>query len=276
MNLMSALSLPVAPLHQRAEGEIDIVLRPSNGRTRLVRFYQQGCLKARCLQIGAEVEIVSINISGGIAGGDVISTGFQVGSGGRAVFTTQAAERIYRSHGDKARVKTCLKVERGAYLAYLPQETILFDGFALDRALEIDLAEGAICVGVESIVFGRMAMGETLKSGYLHDRISVRREGRLIWRDSAKVEGDFSTQFGWAGIGGQARAVASMFAAGLDIAAIFPRLKDVLAGHAAGLSVQDNMVVLRLLATDMAALRRVVTAVLAILRDGALPRVWQS
>ncbi len=276
MNFMPARSLPVASLHQRAEGRLDVALVASNGRTRLARFYQEGCLKARCLYAEGTPEVVSINISGGIAGGDVMDTGVALGPGANAVFTTQAAERIYRALGEASRITTRLKVGPNAHLAYLPQETILFDGFALDRTLEIDLMAGATCIGVESLAFGRLAMGEVLKSGDLRDRISVRRNGRLIWRDAARIEGNLFSRLDQPGIGGCARAVASLFAIGPDVGGFLPRLREVLGGHVAGVSTHGDIMLLRLLAPETTTLRRAVVAALTVLRNGALPRVWQS
>lgn len=273
---MPAHSPTVAPLHQRAEGRLDIALQARSGHTRLARFYQAGCLKARCLNAEGTAEIVSINISGGIAGGDIVDTKLELAEGGSAVFTTQAAERVYRALGEPARVTTRLTVGSDAHLAYLPQETILFNGFALDRTLEINLAGGAVCVGVESLVFGRLAMGEVLENGVLSDRISVRRDGCLIWRDVAMAEGNLSALLNQSGIGGQAGALATMFAAGGKTTGLLPRLKDVLGGHLAGVSTDGDITVLRLLAAETSVLRRAIVAVLAVLRNGALPRVWQS
>ena len=51
--------------------------------------------------------------------------------GTKAVLTTQACEKIYRSNGPDADVETRLHVEEGAALAWFPQETILFDGSRL-------------------------------------------------------------------------------------------------------------------------------------------------
>jgi len=48
-------------------------------------------------------------------------------------------------------------------IGMVTQETILFDRCALDRRLEVDLADGAWFLGVESLVFGRAAMGEAVE-----------------------------------------------------------------------------------------------------------------
>ena len=71
-------------------------------------------------------------------------------------------------------------MEDGASLEWLPQETILFDRCALDRRLEIDLAADARFLGVETLVFGRTAMGERVREGYLRDLIRVRQGGQPL------------------------------------------------------------------------------------------------
>ena len=87
---------------------------------------------------------------------------FTVRPGARASIAAQAAERFYRAlPGDApSRLRTRIAVEAGAAAEWLPQETILFDRCALDRRLELELAEDAWFLGVESLVFGRAAMGE--------------------------------------------------------------------------------------------------------------------
>ncbi len=258
---------------QRAQGRLDLVLRAHGPHTRLWRFYQQGCLKAR-LPRGPGCELVALNISGGIAGGDALETALELEQGANAVFTTQAAERIYRALAEPARVTTRLRVGQGARLAYLPQETILFDGFSLCRTLDIDLAETSEFLGVESLVFGRLAMGEQLRAGRLDDRITLRRGGGLLWQDITRLQGDIAAQLDRPGVAGGARAVASIFAVGFG--ARLTALREALAGAQAGASCFEDVLLARILAPDAATLRRVMVKALCALRGGELPRVWQG
>ena len=95
-------------------------------------------------------EAITINISGGIASGDSLATDIEIGAGAAVSITSQAAERIYRALDFlPARLQTTITLGAGAMLDYLPQETILFDGFALDRSLDIELAEDADFLGVK-------------------------------------------------------------------------------------------------------------------------------
>src|SRR6185503_14214326 len=47
-----------------------------------------------------------------------------------------------------------------AWLEWLPQEAILFDGARLRRQTEVNVAPGGQFLGCEMIVFGRLARGE--------------------------------------------------------------------------------------------------------------------
>lgn len=256
---------------QRARGRLDLCFT-HNGTTRLSRFYQEGCLKAR-LPRGPGVEAVALNISGGIAGGDALETALELAPDAEVTFTTQAAERIYRALEAPARIRTRLTVGAGAVLHYLPQETVLFDGFGLDRALDIELASGAAFLGIESLVFGRLSMGEVLRGGILRDRISLRRGGMLRWQDSTRLEGDITAQLDRPGIAAGARAMASIFAAG---ACELDALRAALADAHAGASIIGDVMLARILAPDAATLRRIVVKALGVLRPGPLPRVWQG
>lgn len=274
MNFVPArLDATVAP--QRARGRLDLAFSHDGTCTRLDRFYQEGCLKAR-LPRGPGVEAVALNISGGIAGGDALDTALALAPHAAATFTTQAAERIYRALEAPARIRTRLAAGAGATLHYLPQETILFDGFHLDRVLDIDLAVGAEFLGVESLIFGRLAMGEVLREGCLHDRILLRREGALLWQDSTRLDGDIASWLDRPGIAAGARAVASIFATGPGMVERLDGLRAALAGAHAGASWTGEILLARILAPDAAALRRIVAKALAVLRPGPLPRVWQG
>ncbi|MFX5484683.1 urease accessory protein UreD, partial [Acinetobacter baumannii] len=80
------------------------------------------------------------------------------GEGTRLTLTTAAAEKVYRAPEAPARLDISLKGASGAHLAWLPQETIMFDRAKMLRTIDIDLAENASLLLCESVVFGRAAM----------------------------------------------------------------------------------------------------------------------
>jgi urease accessory protein len=285
MNVMTEISLPLCPVRpQRAIGRLALSFRadPVRGRTRIERFYQEGCLKARLPrpeQAGI-CEAVLMNISGGIAGGDELTTSIHLGDHARACIAGQAAERVYRALGDDpAAVNTAITLGQGAQLDYLPQETILFDGFRLRRQLEIDMEEDARYLGVESLVFGRRAMGECLRTGMLRDRILLRRGGRTLLNDMIRLEGDVQTQLARPALANGAGAMATLLYAAPDAPAWLAPMRAVLAGTPceAGASIVQGVLLARLLAPSSDVLRAALVAILRLCRNGsAPPRVWQS
>ena len=89
-----------------------------------------------------------------------------------------------------------LKVGAGGTLAWLPQETILFDQVRLRRSIEVDLAPDASLLLAEGVVFGRSAMGETLAQGRFFDRWRVRRGGALVFAESLRLEDAIAERLG--------------------------------------------------------------------------------
>lgn len=267
---------------QRAQGELRLSLRCRDGATVLDRFYQSGCLKARLPRPAAQgwTDIVTMNNSGGIAGGDRLDGAFELAAAVRATIATQAAERYYRipAGGAPATVRTRIALGEGAAAEWLPQETILFDGSAMDRCLDVELSDCSWFLGVEALVFGRAAMGESVRAACICDAIRVRRNGRLVWRDAVRIDGDIDAVLRRAAVANGARAAASLFYVAPDaerrIDAVRAALQE--APAESGVSVWNGMLVARLLASGAAPLRRAVIAALGALRDGRpLPRVWQ-
>ncbi|HEY0418645.1 MAG TPA: urease accessory protein UreD [Acetobacteraceae bacterium] len=272
---MSAAASPSS--HQRAFGELRITLRRRGPATVLADLRQEGCLKARFPRPVGWVEAVTLNTSGGVAGGDVLRTALQVGDGAQASFAAQAAERFYRAlPGDPpAQLRTTLGIGPGAQAEFLPQESILFDRCALDRALHVEMAEDAWFLGVESLVFGRALMGETLRQARLRDLIRIRRGGRLILHDAIRLDGEAARVLARKASAGGARAMATLVHVAPEAEAKLDRLRVAWDGRQAGASAWNGMVVGRVVAEDGASLRAAAVAGLQALRaDRPLPRVW--
>ena len=251
---------------QRAKGEAVVALGPD----RLVRLRTEGSAKAILPGGHAGREVVFLNTSGGLTSGDHLRYALDVQ--GRAVATTQTAERAYRAAGTSARMDVRLSVGAGGWLDWLPQETILFDRSSLDRRTVIDLAPGSGCLALEAVVLGRAAMGETVRDLRFRDRREIRRKGATVWLDPLGL--DASALEGTATLNGL-RAFAS-----LVMTEEFPleTLRRVLdeTGVAGAASAFDGRTTIRLMAADGWPMRRQIARLLHLLRRGQpLPRVWQ-
>jgi urease accessory protein len=267
---------------QRAQGKLVMGFKRTGAVTRIDTLFQQGALKARLPrpQDATLCEAVTLNISGGVAGGDQLDTVVTLAPGAQVALASQAAERIYRALGPAARIRTRLAVHDGARLDYLPQETILFDRCALDRALEIDLYGEAEFIGVETLLFGRRAMGETVQSGALRDQIRLCRDGHLVFQDMTRLEGEIAAQLQRRAVAGGANAVAGLIIAGPGAEEKLEPLRaklDAAPGIIAGASTFEGIIFARLLAPDGASLRQCLLSALETCRGTRkLPRVWQG
>ena len=168
----------------RVQSRVALTVKASGGRSRRGHVYEDGALRVR-FPNGDDLEAVVINTAGGIAGGDKFSFEVDVGEGAALTVTTAAAEKTYRSLGDPATVDVKLNVGTGGSLYWLPQETILFNAARLRRGIEADVAEGAKLLMIESVVFGRTAMDESVTQGSHCDSAAdagERGAGRCIAR----------------------------------------------------------------------------------------------
>ncbi|WP_428531124.1 urease accessory protein UreD [Rhodopila sp.] len=266
-------------LLQRAVGELHVAFKRFGAETVLQDLRQVGCLKARFPRrvTPGWIDMVMLNTGGGVAGGDRLDVSVDVAPGCQATLSAQSADRFYRALVADApsQVRTRLTVEADAALEWLPQETILFDRSALDRRLEIDLADNARFLGVETVVFGRTAMGERVQQGWLRDLVRLKRSGELLLHDAVRIDGPIDELLRRTAIGAGAVASATLIYAAPDAAARLDAVRAALGAADAATSVWNAMLVARILGADSASVRATVIAVLATLRDDRpLPRVW--
>jgi urease accessory protein len=265
----------------RAQGELRLGFKRRGELTVLDTLYQQGCAKARLPNVEEDgwKSAVAINTSGGLTGGDRLAISVDWREGARALVAGQAAEKIYRSMSGVAQVRTRLTVDAGAQAEWLPQETILFNRAALDRDTIVTLMPDSRFLGVEAVVLGREAMGESVQQGFLRDAWRIDRGGKLIYADVIAVEGDIARRFARIAIAGGARAFASIIHVAPDADSKLEAVRasiETLEDAQAGASSWDGMLAVRVLARDGEALLAAVRRALEPLREGrALPRVWK-
>jgi urease accessory protein len=261
----------------RAVGRIDLAVKAHNGVTRLARVHEAGSLRVRCPNTtSSEMEAVILNTAGGVAGGDKLDLGIAAGAGARLVITTAAAEKVYRTFGPEATIGVTLDVAAGAALAWLPQETILFNRARLSRSIDVSLAPDARLMLAEAIVFGRSGMGEAVEEGALFDRWRVRRGGKLIYAETVRLDGAIAAKLAAPAVAKGGIAVATvLIVPGNDASVAAIRALDGRFAGEVGASAWNGIAAARLCATDGATLRHDLTHVMTVVR-GSLPRIWTN
>ena len=261
---------------QRAHGAVRARFAAFGGSTSPRELYQDGSAKLRLpRRYDTSVEAVLINTAGGLTGGDEFSTSVAAEANTQVTVTTQAHERVYRSAGGNAEIRTDLSVGDGGRLFWLPQETIIFDGARLGRTYSVDVDENASFLAIEGIILGRAAMGETVRQGFLHDRWRVRRSGELVFADDLHLDGDIAALAARDVVLSGNAAFATVVYVGSDADRYLDRLRAIV-GDAGGASSFDGKLIARIVAGSGQMLRRVLSEAVALLAVDGVPRVWQQ
>ena len=101
---------------QRSRGDARVELVHASRGTVLSDLRQKGSAKAFLPRTdGDRPEVVFLNTSGGLTGGDTLHYGLALGEGARAVGATQTAERGYRAISGAAQVTVDLSVGADAH-----------------------------------------------------------------------------------------------------------------------------------------------------------------
>jgi len=260
----------------RAQGAVRFDVRCQDGITRRGRLHESGSLRVRFPSPEDDgLSAVLVNTAGGIAGGDRFDIAISAGEAARLTLTTAAAEKVYRAPDAAAQLDISLKAASGARFAWLPQETILFNGAKISRRIDIDLAEDASLLLCEIVVFGRAAMGERMERGEFVDRWRLRRGGKLVFAETVRLDGDIGAKLERPAIakGGVAIATALIVPGDEAVVERIRQAADSFGGEV-GISAWNGFAMARFCAQDAARLRVDMMTVLGRASPSPLPRLW--
>lgn len=269
----------VQPVLQRVAARGDLSARHAEGRTRLQRLFQEGAAKIRFpAGEGDPLEAILINTAGGLTGGDRIAWSVEVGENASVSITTQACEKVYRTPGGRAEATCSITVAPGGRVAWLPQETIVYDRSAFRRRLDVELGTGAEALLLEATVFGRLAMGEVVRLAEFRDRWRIRAEDRLVHAEEFAVGPDVVATLAPRAATGGATAMATLLLVAPDAADRLDRARAIIGdgGGASAWSVgPTGKLLARLVAEDAYRLRARLCPLVALLNGQAgLPKTW--
>jgi urease accessory protein len=132
------------------------------------------------------------------------------------------------------------------------------------------------------LVFGRAARAESFARGFLHDSWRIEREGRLIWVDALRLEGDVAAKLraplAFAGAG----ALATALYVGADTPAHLPLARELTeSGRSRGAAtIVNGVLIARFLGPRADLVRGDLARYIAALRAAAgglpnhPPRIW--
>jgi urease accessory protein len=260
----------------RAVGRIALSVRHVAGASRPERVHEAGMLRVRFPNAARRdtLDAVIVNTAGGLAGGDRAEIAMTAAAQARLTVTTAAAEKIYRSLGPDTQIAVKLEADAGATLAWLPQETILFDRMRLRRTIDVALARDSNLLMAEAVVFGRSAMGERVTSGSFVDRWRVRVDGALVFADAIHLDGEIAKLLERRAVtsGGVAAATVLKIPGDDQTVAAVRAVEPACSGEV-GVSTWNGLMIARLVAPTDAALRGDLLRILTALSTTP-PRLW--
>lgn len=251
-----------------------LVAKRRDAGTVIADLRQSGSMKALFPRVrGDALQAVFLNTAGGLTGGDVMQIDVTAQADAHVVMSSQAAERAYRAQpGQIAKLHVTLAAGPAGRIDWLPQETILFDAAALDRRMTVHLAQDATALLVEPVIFGRAAMGEVVHDLHFTDHWRVHRDGALVFADAVRICGDADALLMRRAVAAGAGAMATVLFAAPQAAAF----ADLNLPENCGASlIADDLLLVRLLAADGFALRRVLVPLVETLSAAPIPRVWR-
>ena len=262
--------------------QLELDLQRRGMRTALAYRKQRGPLAVQrpFYPEGEVCHLYLLHPPGGVVGGDRLEIAGEVQAEAAALVTTPGATKFYRSGGADASQRQRLTVRGCGSLEWFPQENIFFPGARAALETQVHLESGARFMGWEIQCLGRPANEETFHRGSLTLQVQIYRDGipllleRLHVRDGEDLAGAASLR-GFP-------VTASFLAAGVSVDSrerVRELLTDVQPG-AAGVTLLDDLLVVRYLGASTEAARRLFVKVWTLLRPALLnrpacpPRIW--
>jgi len=135
---------------------------------------------------GGAAWVFASTYGGGLVDGDAVVIDVTVERGGRAMLSTQASTKIYRS-GKGTSLTVRASVERAATLVVLPDPNVCFAGSSYAQTQRFSLEQGASLVCLDWMTSGRRARGERWAFRDYRSRLSIESAGQVICHDAVTL-----------------------------------------------------------------------------------------
>jgi urease accessory protein len=270
-------------------GRLELGFEEVGGETRLSRRKHEGPLRVQraLFPEGPSVpHVLVLHPPGGVVGGDRLEISVDMGFRARALITTPAAQKLYRSAGPEAQQLNSLKLRRDAELEWLPGENIAFDGAVVRSATRVALEQGSAFIGWEISCYGCPSSGVSFERGRLEQRFQIFRGDEPLLIERTLVSGDASVRSGpWALRGNP--VLAALYAVPREPSEM-DALVRLLREHTHSTNVTNavtslgELIVVRASGSHVEPVRELLVASWRALRprlfgrDAVIPRIWAT
>ncbi len=170
---------------------------------------------------------VILHPPGGVAGGDSLKMDVTLADKSQVLLTTPGATKWYKSAGRLASQNLFFQLAEQSQMEWLPQENIIFNGAQVSLNTDISLAADARLATWEIVSMGRRASGETWQQGQFRQCLTIKRQQRLIWKETTVMGPDSKVLSALAGLNGYAVFGSFIIAAGTVPAAIIEQCRAI-------------------------------------------------
>ena len=123
--------------------------------------------------------------SGGILQGDRYRMDVQLKNNAISHITTQGATRIYKMESNYATHQVTLNLKNNSYLEFIPEQIIPYKNSRFYQKTNLDIDDSSTVVYSETIVPGRIAMGEMFDFDVCYLKTEGRINEKTQFRDSS-------------------------------------------------------------------------------------------
>lgn len=185
--------------------ELELGFEAVAGRTALVRNWHRGPLAVQraFYPEGDLAHVYLLHPPGGVVAGDQLLVRANVAPGARALITTPAATKFYRSEGRVAVQRQHLHVQRDASLEWLPQETIIYGSAQVRTETRVELEPGATFCGWDMVCLGRAASGDYFATGRLSQAFEIWQGSQPLWIERSRFDAQEPVRHAAWGLGGR-------------------------------------------------------------------------
>ena len=145
------------------------------------------------------MQVLLLMSAPGIMEGDIQKFDFTIKEGAKAEYCTQSYEKVHRMIDGQGTREVFINVEKDGFFYYHPLPIMPYKDSAVENDTVITLQDDSAKLVYEEILCsGRVACGESFDYRYFNNIVSVRKAGKLIYRDNTQYRPD---EFDMEGIG---------------------------------------------------------------------------
>lgn len=263
--------------------ELELAYARFGDCTRPVQRRHKGPLRVQKHLYGEGPQVcqhIIVHPPGGIAGGDRLDIDVSVGDGAWAQLTSPGAAKWYRAAGP-AYQQLNLRVNAGATLEWLPQETIVYSAAQAELTTRIELQGDARLLYWDVVALGRPAADERFALGHFQSRLEIVRDGQLLWHERQRVNGGDGLLDSPIGLAGRP-VFATLLITGEITEDLLQRCRELPNRVRGDLSQLPGLLVARCLAGEALHAREWLIGLWQLLRPALLgraavaPRIWAT